>query len=203
MKLTARCLLSFVCLLLCGSVLLADHLPPSKIALGRPEHMLAGVNVYDDTIGAVIKRLGKPDHFSATTNSDYPPGSGERSCEWERDGVRLRVGTEFRTDAATKKIIESAPMIVDGWGERPGSLGMTGRGLPLGAGLAAIQKVYGSRFQKDTHAVTIQWKDETTLVIDLNKDGQERIQRLGSRDDLQPFRGQITGEWKDGLLERQ
>lgn len=172
MKLTAHYLALVVCVLLCGSVLLADHLPPSKIAVGKPEHVLAGVNVYDDTIGAVIKRLGKPDHFSATTNADYPPGSGERSYEWDRDGVKLRVGTEFRTDAATKKVIESAPMLVDVWGERPGNLGSTGRGLPLGANLASIQEVYGSRFQKDMHGVTLQWKDETTLVIDLNKDGR-------------------------------
>lgn len=172
MKLITRCLVLTVCLLPCGSVLLAEHLPPSKIALGKPEHVLAGVNVYDDTIGAVIKRLGKPDHFSATTNADYPPGSGERSYEWDRDGVRLRVSTEFRTDAATKKVIESAPMLVDVWGEQPGNFGSTGRGLQLCADFATIQKIYGSHFQTDPHAVTLQWKDETTLVIDLNKDNR-------------------------------
>jgi hypothetical protein len=172
MKLTTRCLVWVACLLLCGSALLADHVPPSKIAVGKPEHILAGVNVYDDTIGAIIKRLGKPDHFSATTNPDYPPGSGERSYEWNRDGVRLRVGTEFRTDATTKKVIESAPLLVDVWGKRPGNLGNTGRGLPLGADFATIQKVYGSRSQKNPYAVTLQWKDETTLVIDLNKEGR-------------------------------
>ena len=35
----------------------SDHFPPSKIALGRPEHVLAGVNVYDDKIQSVLKRL--------------------------------------------------------------------------------------------------------------------------------------------------
>ena len=172
MNLTARFLGWILCLLLCCPALLADHLPACKIAIGKPEHVLAGVNVYDDTIGEVIKRLGKPDHFTATTNADYPPGSGERSYEWDRDGVRLRVGTQFRTDATTKKIVESAPMIVDVWGEGPGNLGITGRGLRLGADLTAIKKIYGSRFQKDPHAVTLQWKDETTLVIDLKKDGR-------------------------------
>lgn len=172
MKFTTSFLIQIFCLLICSSLLLADHLPPSKVAIGEPEHVLADVNIYDDTIDGVTQRLGKPDRFNASTNADYPPGSGERSYEWNRNGVRLRVGTEFRTDAKTKKIIESAPMIVDVWGERPGDFGMTGRGLPLGADLAAIRKVYGPRFQKDAHAVTFHWKDETTLLVDLSKEGR-------------------------------
>ena len=172
MKTTISRIFLIVCPLLLGSLSLADHLPSSKIALGKPEHVLATVNVYADTIGTVIKRLGKSDHFSTTTNADYPPGSGERSYEWDRNGVRLRVSTEFRTDRDSKRVIESAPMIVDVWGKEPGGLGTTGRGLPLGADLPMIRKIYGPRFQKDSHAIVLQWKDETTLVVDLNKDGR-------------------------------
>jgi len=162
-----------VCLLLVSQLLLADHLPASKIAQSKPEHVLAGVNVYDDNIESVIKLLGKPDKMASTTNADYPPGSGEHSYEWNRDGVRLRVGTEFRTDETSKKIIESAPMIVDVWSAQAQrrSLGSTGKGLSLGANLTAIRRIYGARFQKDPRSVTVQWKDETTLVIDLNQEG--------------------------------
>jgi hypothetical protein len=164
--------LLFVWLLFACSRLQADHLPPSKMAQGKPEHVLAETNVYDGKIASVIQHLGKPDKVTSTTNADYPAGSGERSYEWNRSGVRLRVGTEFRTDDQTKEVIESAPMIIDVWGEQKGTFGSTGKGLVLGDNLAAIRKVYGPRFQTDPHSITVQWRDETTLVIDLNRAGR-------------------------------
>ena len=84
----------------------------------------------------------------------------------------MRVGTEFRTDETTKKVIESAPMIVDVWGAGVGSIGKTGRGLALGDGISRVMQLYGPRFQKDPHSITLQWKDETTLVLDLDEKGR-------------------------------
>lgn len=160
------------CLTLFSALAWADHLPASMVAIGKPEHVLAGISIADnETIANIIKRLGKPDKFSVT-NADYQSGSGERSYEWNRSGVRLRIGTEYQTDAKTKKIIESPPLFVDVWGEQRGGFGFTGRGLSLGAHRARIQTIYGARFQSDVHSVTIQWKDETTLTIDFDNDGR-------------------------------
>jgi hypothetical protein len=168
-----RPLLCLLFLILFSQSVWADHLPSSEIARSKPEHTLAGVNVYGDKIESVIQRLGKADKITDSTNADYPSGSGERSYEWNRGGIRARIGAEFYTDKTSKKVIESAPMIVDVWGEHEGLLGRTGRGVSLGGTLFQIMKVYGPRLHKDLHRVTIQWKDETTLVIDLNS--AERI----------------------------
>src|SRR5471030_2485823 len=99
-------------------VVRADHLPPAEMARGRSEHILAGINVYDGKIETVVKNLGKPLKYTDTAD-DGRVGSGERKYEWIRDGVRLRVGTEYYTDRTTKRIVESAPMIVDVWGNTP------------------------------------------------------------------------------------
>lgn len=151
----------------------ADHLKPNRVAAGTPEHVLAGVNVYGDTIERVITRLGKPNKVESTTTSDYPTGSGERSYEWEKGGIRLRVGTDFRTDARSHQVNESAPIAVDVWGERRSSrYGKTGQGLSLGADVPTIRRIYGSRFVRNRHSVTIQWSDQTTLTIDLSVTGR-------------------------------
>ena len=168
-----RRVLYFVFAVLIGTVLVqADHFPPSKVASGVPEHVLSGVNVYEDNIRGVIEHLGKPNRITSSTNPDYPSGSGERSYEWNRGGIRLRVGTEFRTNASTSKAVESAPMIVDVWGDRADTLGTTGRGLSLGDDLSAVRRIYGPRFQKYPRSIKLQWKDETTLSIDLSKTGR-------------------------------
>src|SRR5271155_3795021 len=101
-----RLLLLLACIIFCQSIL-ADHFPPWQIAQGKPEHILASINVYDDTISDVLKRLGKPDNISSNTYEDYPTGSGERSYEWSREGVRLRASTEYYIDDKSKKFIES------------------------------------------------------------------------------------------------
>jgi hypothetical protein len=172
MKIRAMFLFLFACLFVTCQLAWPDHLPPSKIALGKPEHVLAGVNVYDDSIESVLKRLGKPNKVDSNTNSDYPPGSGERSYDWNSNGVRIRVGTEFHTDETTKKVIESAPMIVDVWASGVGSTAKTGKGLALGDGISRIRKLYGPRFQRDAHSITLQWKDETSLILDLDDNGR-------------------------------
>ena len=154
------------------SVAFPDHFPASKLALGNPEHVLGGVDVYSDKIASVIARLGKPAKTDSTTSPDYPRGSGERSYEWRSEGVRLRVGTEYRTDQQTGRVIESAPMVVDVWGSGGGRLAKTGRGLALGDQIATAKSAYGSRYERDSHSITFQWKDETTLVMDLDDSGR-------------------------------
>ncbi len=150
----------------------ADHLPASEIARGRPEHILAGINVYDGKIETVVKNLGKPLKYTDTASDDGPVGSGERTYEWIRDGVRLRVGTEYYTDRTTKRVVESAPMIVDIWGTAPDQgIGTTGSGLALGEDVRTAARHYGVRFHRDKAGITIQWKDETTLIVDFDPHG--------------------------------
>jgi hypothetical protein len=150
----------------------ADHFPPSNIAVGKAEDLLGGVSIRNDTVASVIMRMGQPDKFEESTSRDYPIGSGERKYEWNRDGIRLRMGTEFYTDKKAMTLVESAPIVVDIWGQRGGAkVGITGSGLSIGDDLAKVKSLYGDRFQTDPHSVTIQWKDETTLSIDFSNDG--------------------------------
>jgi hypothetical protein len=134
--------------------------------------MLGGISIRKDTVASVILRLGPPDKFEESTSRDYPAGSGERSYEWNRDGIRLRMGTEFYTDSKARSLIESPPIVVDVWGkQRNGQFGATGSGLSIADGLAKLKKSYGDRFQTDPHSITIQWKDDTTLSVDFSNDG--------------------------------
>jgi hypothetical protein len=150
----------------------ADHFPPSDIAIGKAEDLLGGVSIRNDTVASVMMRMGQPDKFEESTSRDYPIGSGERKYEWNRDGIRLRMGTEFYTDKKAMTLVESPPIVVDIWGQHGGAkVGITGSGLSIGDDLAKVKKLYGDRFQTDPHSVTIQWKDETTLSIDFSNDG--------------------------------
>jgi len=168
-------LIAAVCTVLCLYLqrpILADHFPQSAIANGNTEHLLGGINIHGDTVASVIMRMGPPDKFEESTSRDYPLGSGERSYEWNRNGIRLRMGTEFYTDKKAMTLVESPPIVVDVWGQHGGTkVGITGRGLSIGDDLAKVKTLYGDRFQTDPHSVTIQWKDETTLSIDFSNDG--------------------------------
>jgi hypothetical protein len=179
MKLIAKLVLITFILYIVQVALMADHLPPSETARGRPEHVLSGINVYTDNIVAVIKRLGKPENYTDVPLADGPAGSGERTYNWIRDGVRLRVGTQYHTGRSPIGVIESPPMIVDVWGPRTVQMiGSTGTGLSLGDKIAKIKRLYGSHFHEDTGAVTLEWKDETTLIVDFDSGGAVKHMQL-------------------------
>jgi hypothetical protein len=148
----------------------ADHLPDNEIARGKSDAVLSGVNVYGTTIARVEKRLGSP----ALTETVPETGivAGGRNYEWRRPGVRLIVGTW--NDKGESSIAYS----VEVWGRKPdGVIGVTGRGLTLGSTLRAIRQIYGSRFRQikrddGTQQITIQWQDETTLELYLDRQDQ-------------------------------
>jgi hypothetical protein len=180
-------LIAAVCTVLCPYLqrpILADHFPPSAIANGNAEHLLGGISIHGETVASVITRMGSPNKFEESTSQDYPSGSGERSYEWKRDGVSLRMGTEFYTDKKAMTLVESPPIVVDVSGQHGGARDdMTGRGLSIGDDLAKVKKLYGDRFQTDPHSVTIRWKDETTLSIDFSNDGHiTHMQLLASQE---------------------
>jgi hypothetical protein len=113
--------------------------------------------------------MGPPEKFEETTSSDL---SGERRYEWNLNGIRLRMGTEFYTDKKGRTLVESRPIVVDDWGQNgDAKMGVTGSGLSIGDDLAKLKKLYGDRFQTDPHSIRIEWKDETTLSVDFSNDG--------------------------------
>ena len=72
-----------------------------------------------------MMQMGPPEKFQESTSSDL---SGERSYEWSRDRIRLRMGTEFYTDRKAMTLVESPPIAVDVWGQNSGDtkVGVTG-----------------------------------------------------------------------------
>jgi hypothetical protein len=160
------------CAILCLCLQLesfGDHLRPSDIAIGKSEHVLGGISIRRDTVASIMIRMGPPEKCEESTSSDL---SGERSYEWNRNGIRLRMRTEFYTDKKARTTVESPPIIVDIWGQHgTPNIGVTGSGLLIGDDLAKVKKLYGERFQTDPHSITIQWKDETTLSVDFSNDG--------------------------------
>jgi hypothetical protein len=155
----------------------ADHLPQEKQALGKAEHVLAGVNVYKGKVADAVRRFGTPARIEDQTDSDYPDGSGEKTYHWELAGLRLQLATVYRTDSKRHAVIESPPQIVDVWGGlSTSSAGRTGAGLRLGQTLQDVIRVYGPRFQQNDSSVVLQWADDTMLVIDF--DGSGRIAHM-------------------------
>jgi hypothetical protein len=168
------------CAILCLGLplqIFADHPPPSGIAIGKAEHLLGGISIHKDTVASVMMRMGPPEKFQESTSSDL---SGERSYEWNRDGIRLRMGTEFYTNRKAMTLVESPPIVVDVWGQddRATKVGVIGGGLSIGDDLAKVKKLYGDRFEADPHSVTIEWKDETILSVDFSNDGHITHMRL-------------------------
>lgn len=148
---------------------LADHLPENKLARGRADTVLSGVDIYKTPMTKAIVKLGKP--AKVTDVPSTPDEGGGRSYEWQRGDTRLELFTW------NDKGDESVPYSAEVWGKKPaGNIGTTGRGLHLGDRLADVRRIYGGRFIKTKHKdgsfhLTIQWEDETTLDLDFDKTG--------------------------------
>jgi len=151
----------------------ADHLEGKLQAVGKPEHMLSGIDVYKTTIAEVIKIYGEP-----TSKRDLPAEGvkdgvgGQRNYTWEKKGLRLAAWTWYHNDH------ESAVDGVDVWGPGPyEKLGETGRGLRLGATLQQQKALYGNHFFVSSRdkgrvkSVLLEWRDGTQLVVDYDPDG--------------------------------
>lgn len=152
----------------------ADHLEGKLQALGKPEHMLSGIDVYKTTIAEVIKIYGEP-----TGKRDVPAEGvkdgvgGERNYTWEKKGLRLAVWTGYHNDR------ESGVYSVDAWGATSNDgLGKSARGLTLGSTLQQQKALYGDRFfvsskDKDkVKSVLLEWRDGTQLAVDYDSNGR-------------------------------
>lgn len=173
---------SFLLLLFLASfVANADDLPARLRAKGSPDTMLAGIDVYTTTVREAIAKLGKPAKVV-----DYPetgPVAGGRDYEW--DNKRLKLVCSTWNDKGENSHIYS----VEEWGvDTDGKTYATGRGLTLGSTLSEIHRIYGqrivvSKLGNGVVQITIQWRDDTTLYLFLNKSGHlDHMQLLAATD---------------------
>ena len=134
---------------LCPATGLADHLPPSLVARGRPEHVLAGIDVYKTSVDSLMTKFGKPVSFKK-----YPQTEESGEVVWQLGGSNVHAcmiadGTAYAVEVSGA----------------PSELADTGKGLKLGANLAEAERVYGTRFLRRGDQVTFQWSDETELRL--------------------------------------
>jgi len=178
-----------ICAIAAAACVRGDHLPDSKRATGPPEHSIAGIDVYSTSLRDLIQRLNAPaEHKRSPETSDRKRETGTVFYEWRLPKVRLRVATMYNCQLpGCEKMDESRIYVADVWGvEKSGGIGRTSAGLRLGDGVEDIKAKYGTRFSKQQLAngrstIMIQWKDDTTLTLDLDRAGRiDHMQLLSS-----------------------
>ncbi len=141
----------FLLLMLFPAVVFADHLPANKVAAGRAESTLAGINIHKSRAKELIEKFGKPDSYKK-----YPETEEQGEIVWKKDGAVIH---------ATINVDEVAyAVVVSG---KPNASTRTGAGLELGGSLADLEKVYGRRFGRRGDVVTVQWRDGTEMRVTL------------------------------------
>lgn len=166
---------------LVSTFLVADDLPDRLRAKGSSDTILSGIDVYKSTVKEVIAELGQPTRIIDVP--DTGPVAGGRDYEWQKGSLKLVCGTW------NDKGEDSVCYSVEVWGTGSGNkIGTTGRGIRLGSPLADIHRIYGERMllnklgNGDTQ-VTIQWHDDTTLYVFVNKKGHiDHIHLLASTE---------------------
>jgi hypothetical protein len=164
---------------------LTQHLPDRLQATGKPEHVLAGIDVYRTLPTDLSARLG-PTVKTEVFNGDRALGWESTHYWWLKTGVRLRVATQsFLRNGAPPRVRLSD---IDVWGpvRGPNRIGVTGAGLGLGDSMARVVRCYGSRLSVDGGSegttVVIQWPDGTSLTVDLDKGGRIVHIQLSARE---------------------
>ena len=156
--------------LLFPTITSADHLPTSKLARGKDEIVLAGIEVGRTPIQVLVRRFGKP----AEQRETFPAAHdvvGERLYKWKKQNITLEVETFF----ADKPIFVggvrevSQAVVVNG---TDGIIGKTGQGLKLGDPYSAIAAIYGTRYAKKGRQLTIEWETTTSLEVGWNEQGR-------------------------------
>ena len=101
------------------------------------ETVLAGIDVYKDTIERAIEKLGKPSRVAVTpgTVATFTVGV----YEWQTRTSSLRIRAY---ESASKNMIVSIDVV----GAHPDfGIGTTGRGLKLGDAIGDARRIYGLR----------------------------------------------------------
>lgn len=188
-------LLGFGLTLTSLSLVWADHVPEEKIAQGKVESFLCGIDIHSTTIEQAVVILGKPNQVVTTADekvfegknyNEYPAGvdNAWRDFIWTIKGVKLRLYSGYYIDQKTHQRVQSGIYAVDVWGSKPiGKMGVTGQGLDLGDPLSKVKKIYGKLFVQNRKADTrqlyllIEWKDGSQMNIDF--DEKNRINHIG------------------------
>ena len=149
-----------------GGMVRADHLPDSLLAGGRPENVLAGIDLEHTTLAQVVSKWGQP---TTVQEEDY---------YWDKGTFKLHLIIE-----STKEQGEYIAAIEIEGNKFPDSLGRTGRGLRLGDSLRDLIRIYGKKFQRhrvplyDVDEVSIQWRREE-ITLDAQFDSRGKIKIL-------------------------
>jgi hypothetical protein len=143
---------------------LADHLPEAQLANGKPEVVLAGIDLEQAGIDDVIRLYGPP-----SRKLNFPNNPAWTGYIWETRRAKLEVGVNSGPNR--DRITD---VYVQGTDRR--SMGTTGRGLKLGDNLTELKRLYGDHFQVEdsslgfvsnrkeftgvanAHRVRIQWR---------------------------------------------
>jgi hypothetical protein len=146
-----------------------DHLPASEQAKGKPEKILAGINIERSRISDIIKLYGKPAKVSIDPKPSNLNVVEIRHYYWSKGSMTLHVAMygEYMGFIDVKGAPGSSQIV------------RTGRGLKIGDELAAVRRIYGPRFkvqnipQLKIHNVGIQWRTQAySLVADLDEKGK-------------------------------
>ena len=155
----------------------ADHLPEHLLARGRPETILAGIDLKHTSFEKIVRLYGKP-----TEQKRWEPGlpnsSGAIDYYWRRRGLNLHVQVEFLPERPDWKSVGLAAV-----GRGTSRKVKTGVGLGIGDTLSDLRRVYGNRYhlrdipKLNIHDAMFQWRqEEYSLVAEL--DHKNRITSL-------------------------
>lgn len=160
-------------LLLFAALLAADH--SEIIASGKPEHVLASINVYKTRLPEAAQRLGKPASTRDEPVEDAPRAIS-RDYIWRSDDCVLTAGTYILDGKDGILYFVS----VAGCSRAPKQW-RTGRGLQLGMTIPEVRAMYGPRFSGDAKrdgSINYEFRDGTTLTVDFGSDQKVRAIKL-------------------------
>ncbi|CAG0942183.1 hypothetical protein ANRL1_00836 [Anaerolineae bacterium] len=153
-------------LMMVAAMAQADHLPDSLLAAGKPEKLLAGLNIEHSKVKDAIRRFGKPTRIDKDRYS------------WERRNCTIELVSSEATGPSDRLDLIS----VQRKGRSKVSIG-TGKGLRIGDSIEAVARIYGRKFHEHIvpghkiHEIMVQWRGpEFSLIASLDSTG--RIEKL-------------------------
>jgi hypothetical protein len=162
---------------MCQASASADHLPEELLASGKPETILAGIDLKTTKLKDVMRKYGSP-----AREKSWISGTG---YVWQLPHAKIelsvnrgRLGTQIRA------------IYIEGTASE--SVGSTGRGLKLGDDVKKLKRIYGGKFELQTlrnepsenrieftgvsvanQRITIQWRlEDFTLTVGFDGNGK-------------------------------
>jgi hypothetical protein len=159
---------AFVCLtlFLCSTLAIADH--GATVIKGKPEQVIADLNVGRTTIAQAIRILGKPNKvdeisLDSTTVRD-------RKYQWTRGVVVITAFAYFYGEA--KSIVRAIEIEYSDQANLKTTPVGTGHGLRLGDPYERLNSLYGLRLTSPPRSrLVLEWQNRNQLEVDVNKRG--------------------------------